>query len=217
MTFEVPTEILDCPWDGLRADLAAVWRGGASALPHWPDRPTSDGDPVAFGALDGAQAAALGAWVTAQRQAIARAYGFETAGDLDAFQDGAFGLEAGAEGVNPVLAGGPDYGEPRTDADRLARRREAVRPAWAVLRDYAPGAPGGVRAAALSRLARFMGDSSPGVESEEWSGAFGGGEGQATSSVTRKTTYGRSDRPLHQSGAAALLARWRVFRAGVIG
>ena len=232
MTFEVPTSILACPVAlsgepgaaavtfAMPADLADVWEGLArpqTAYPHWPDRPTSDGEAVAFGALSEAQRGELAAWVTAQRQAIAVAYGFQDAGDVAAFADGLFGLASDVVVHNPTWAGGPPYGPERYDFNRLARRREALGPAWSLVRDYAPGAPGGVKATALSRLARFLADSSPGVESEQVTGSYNAGDGGESSSVQRSVAYGRSDRPLHQSGAAAVLARWRTFRAGAVG
>ena len=86
-----------------------------------------------------------------------------------------------------------------------------------MIRDYAPDAPGGATATALSRLARFPADTSPGIESEQVTGSHNAGDGGESSSVQRSVTYGRSDRPLHQSGAAAVLARWRVMRAGAVG
>ena len=43
-------------------------RAPSSLLAHWPDRPTSDGEPVAFGALSEPQRGELTARVTAQRQ-----------------------------------------------------------------------------------------------------------------------------------------------------
>ena len=232
MTFEVPATIHACPVElsggpgqaavtsAMPADLAAVWGGLArpqTAYPHWPDRPTSAGEPVAFAALSEAQRGELAAWVTETRRAIAVAYGFQDPGDLAAFQDGLFGLASDVELYTRPLAGAEPGGKPLLDFNRLNRRREALGPAWSLVRDYAPGAPGAVKATALSRLARFLADSSPGVESGEESGSWGGGEGQATAQASRRVAYGRSDRPLHQSGAAAVLARWRTFRAGAVG
>ena len=232
MTFEVPTSILACPVAlsggpgaaavtfAMPADLADVWNGLARpqpAYPYWPDRPTSDGEAVAFAALSEAQRGELAAWVTAQRQAVAVAYGFQDAGDLAAFADGLFGLASDVVVHNPTWAGGPQGGPERYDFNRQARRSEALGPAWSMIRDYAPGAPGGVKATALSRLARFLADTSPGIESEQLTGSHNDGDGGESSSVQRSVTYGRSDRPLHQSGAAAVLARWRVMRAGAVG
>ena len=232
MTFEVPTSILACPvalsggpgqagvTSAMPADLADVWNGLArpqTAYPHWPDRPTSAGEPVAFAALSEAQRGELAAWVTAQRQAVAVAYGFQDPGDLAAFESGLFGLASDVVVHNPTWAGGPQGGPERYDYNRQARRSEALGPAWSMIRDYAPAAPGAVKATATARLARFLADSSPGIESEQLTGSYGGGEGGESSSVQRSTTYGRSDRPLHQSGAAAVLARWRTFRAGAVG
>ena len=190
-------------------------RAPSSLLAHWPDRPTSDGEPVAFGALSEPQRGELTTWVTAQRQAIAVAYGFQDAGDLAAFEAGLFGLASDVVVHDPLTVGGEPCGPERCDFNRQARRAEALGPAWSVVRDYAPGA---AKAAALSRLARFMADSSPGIGSEQVTGSYGvSGEGGASSSVQRSTTCGRSDRPLHQSGAAAVLARWRTIRAGAAG
>ena len=56
------------------------------------------------------------------------------------------------------------------------------------------------------------------TRSESGGGSYGvSGEGGASSSVQRSTTYGRSDQPLHQSGAAAVLVRWRTICAGAVG
>ena len=177
----------------------------------------SAGEAVAFAALSEAQRGELAAWVTAQRQAVAVAYGFQDPGDLAAFESGLFGLASDVVVHNPTWAGGPQGGPERYDYNRQARRSEALGPAWSMIRDFAPGAPGAVKATALSRLARFLADTSPGIESEQLTGSYNAGDGGESSSVQRSVTYGRSDRPLHQSGAAAVLARWRVMRAGAVG
>lgn len=59
----------------------------------------------------------------------------------------------------------------------------------------------------VSWLARFLADTFPGIETEENAGSFNAGAEGVKASVTRRVTYGRSDRPLHQSGAASILAR----------
>ena len=229
MTFEVPATIRACPVAlaggpgqaavtfAMPADLDAVWGGGAAALEHWPSRPTSGGAPAAFGALTATQKTRFAAWVTAQRAAIAVAYGFEDAGDLDAFRAGLFGLATDTLAYTKPMYGAEPAGEPLNDFNRLARRREALGPAWSMVRDFAPAAPGDAKATATARLARFLADTSPGLQSEDLAGSWGGGEGQATATASRKLAYGRADRPLAQSGAAAVLARWRVMRAGAVG
>lgn len=232
MTFEVPSTIRACPVAlsgppgaaavtlAMPSDLAAVWRAGerpTDALAYWPARPEVDGEPADVGDLSTAQRDALTAWVTEQRRAIAVAYGFEDAGDLAAFGAGLFGLATDTLAFARPMHGAEPGGEPLSDHNRLSRRAEALGPAWSMIRDYAPAAPGDAKATALSRLARFLADTSPGLQSEDVGGSWSGGEGQAVATASRKLAYGRADRPLAQSGAAAVLARWRVMRAGAIG
>ena len=229
MALSVPATIQDCPVAltsagsalSLPYDLGRVWAARdrvRDVIDLWPARPTSDGEPVDYADLTSPQIDALTGWVTDTRRQIAVAYGFKDAHDLASFEGGMYGLATDVVVHDPLTVGGMPDGPARSDWNRLARRSEALAGAWSLVRDYAPGAPGAVKAAALSRLARFLSDTSPGIENEQATGSYAvAGESGVSQSRQRSVAYARSDRPLHQSGAASILSRWRTFRAGAVG
>ncbi len=115
----------------------------------------------------------------------------------------ALAIATNALAVLAGLPGADRLGDYQKDP-RLMARAEA---ASAVIEDYAPGAPDGVRNEAMARFVGYLWNSEStgfGVRKSSSAGPL---------NVRYETDHSKAFR---QSGAMALLARWRVRRAGVI-
>ena len=108
----------------------------------------------------------------------------------------------------PALPPAPmtaDELQPKIGAESVGRAEEVLNAANAMVDQYAPRAPAALRREAIIRFAGYL------VESD-----FGGIEREEIG--PRAVAYPTNHASMFRnSGAAALLSRWRVRRAGTIG